>query len=556
MIAFWLTALAMAVAAVAALALPLLRRRVRSADDDEAVLSVYRERDAELAREHERGNIDASELAEAREELERELLQAADDGERRPRASGRGRYPATLATIAVAVPLTAALVYGVTGRPDLVGRGADTGLSPAQIERFRNMGPEQRIRRLEPLVADNPGATRGLVLLAQAYRATGRYGDAVDAYARVRASAAEDDPWLLARQAEALLLANGRRFTASVERLVQRSLELDGDNPLALMLSGHAALARGDNRRAIEQWQRLADDMPADSDNRDMIERLIARARNGTSGAAGADMPDGGSAGDGAAGVGVRVRIADTLADAAPGDTPVFVFARAAGADGGGPPLAVARTTVGELPARIRLSDADAMTSSARLSRSERVRVTARASLSGGASPRAGDLEGSSDPVTIGPDAAVEVTIDRRIGADGNANERASAAGDASGDSDRDGAPGIEVAIRLVPSLAEAAPSDTPVFVFARAAGDGGGGPPLAVARTSVGALPTRIRLTDADAMTSAKRLSQAERVRVTARASLSGGVVPQSGDLEGSSEPVAVAPGTRTEIAIDRRIP
>lgn len=50
--------------------------------------------------------------------------------------------------------------------------------------------------------------------------------------------------------------------------------------------------------------------------------------------------------------------------------------------------------------------------------------------------------------------------------------------------------------------------------------------------------------------------LSQADRVRVTARASLEGGVMPQSGDLQGESDAIDVGPDARATVMIDKRIP
>ncbi|WP_070987675.1 c-type cytochrome biogenesis protein CcmI [Halofilum ochraceum] len=420
MTAFILIALIMTVLAIGAVAWPLRARRVSGRRDDESGLDVYRERDAELVREYERGNLNDAEFAEAREELERELLAVAPERNARGATMGHDRSWPTLLGVATTVPVVAVAVYMATGSPGLTDGGESGGLSPAQVERFRSMGPERRIAELEPVVERQPQATRAWILLAQAYRATERYGDAVSAYARVQ-SQGEPDPWLMARQAEALLLANGRRFTSSVERLVQRALDLDERNPLALMLAGHAAMARGDDAQAVSYWRRLAEDMPADSENRAMLERLIAEARGGDRGAGEPSMasaPSGSNAekadDGGDAAVTVRVSLAPSLADAAPAGTTVFIFARPADANGGAP-LAVQRTTVDALPVEITLTDAQAMTPNQTLSQANQVRVTARASLQGGVMAQSGDLQGESGTVEIGPDARATVTIDQRI---------------------------------------------------------------------------------------------------------------------------------------------
>ena len=77
-------------------------------------------------------------------------------------------------------------------------------------------------------------------------------------------------------------------------------------------------------------------------------------------------------------------------------------------------PLAVARTTVRDLPYRFQLDDTMAMSPSMRLSSFARVVVGARVSKSGNATPQSGDLQGASAPVAN--DAAeVRVVIDRVV---------------------------------------------------------------------------------------------------------------------------------------------
>ena len=95
-------------------------------------------------------------------------------------------------------------------------------------------------------------------------------------------------------------------------------------------------------------------------------------------------------------GVTVDVSIAETVAPA----TPVFVIARAAPRPA--PPVAVRRLTAGDLPARVTLTAADAMLPAAKLSALVEVEVVARASLSGAAGARPGDLESASARVRVG----------------------------------------------------------------------------------------------------------------------------------------------------------
>jgi cytochrome c-type biogenesis protein CcmH len=92
--------------------------------------------------------------------------------------------------------------------------------------------------------------------------------------------------------------------------------------------------------------------------------------------------------------------------------------------------------------------------------------------------------------------------------------------------------------VKLAPALAgKAAPDDT-VFVYARAAQ--GSRMPLAILRKQVKDLPLSFTLDDSMAMSPAARLSSAQQVVVSARISKRGEAMPQPGDLQGQSSPVA----------------
>ena len=111
------------------------------------------------------------------------------------------------------------------------------------------------------------------------------------------------------------------------------------------------------------------------------------------------------------------------------------------------------------------------------------------------------------------------------------------------------GADSVSGTVTLAPTLAgKAAPTDT-VFIFARAAE--GARMPLAILRKQVKDLPLNFKLDDSMAMSPSAKLSSAARVVVGARISKGGGALPQPGDLQGFSPPVAGgATGLKVEIS------
>ena len=111
----------------------------------------------------------------------------------------------------------------------------------------------------------------------------------------------------------------------------------------------------------------------------------------------------------------------------------------------------------------------------------------------------------------------------------------------------------IRGTVTVAPSLAgKGTPNDT-LFVFAREMN----GPPMPVAivRASKKDLPFTFQLDDSTSPMPSRKLSSAGPVVIVARLSKSGQAVPQSGDLEGTSQPVQ-AGGDGISVVIDRERP
>lgn len=107
--------------------------------------------------------------------------------------------------------------------------------------------------------------------------------------------------------------------------------------------------------------------------------------------------------------------------------------------------------------------------------------------------------------------------------------------------------------VSLAPELRAKVSADDTVFIFAKALQ----GPPmpLAVQRAKVSDLPMDFELDDSMAMSPQMTLSRFPQVVIMARVSHSGNAMPQSGDLQGSSAPVAVG-SKAPEVRIDQVIP
>ena len=390
---FWLVAVALVAATVAALVWPLLRARGPRSDasEDSATTGVYRDQKRQLDAEVAVGAITAEEHDVALRELSGRLAQELQAGEQAaaPASPARSAYVAAL-VVAAALPVTALALYAAFGNPDAmrVAASADAR-APMSHEQIESM-----VERLAVRMKEKPDDPTGWRLLARAYSAMGRYDDAVAAFTQAAIRGTEDAA-LLADWADALAMKN-QSLQGEPSRLVARALALDPNHPKALALAASGAMDRHDYDAAIAQWKKLKAQFPQDGAEAKEIDAMIAEAGVAKSGASATAA----GASDAAAAITGSVSLDPKLRGRATASDTLFIYARAV--QGPRMPLAIVRTTAGEWPRAFRLDDSMGMTPAAKLSNANEVVVEARVSKTGNATPSPGDLLGSSAAVKPG----------------------------------------------------------------------------------------------------------------------------------------------------------
>ena len=113
------------------------------------------------------------------------------------------------------------------------------------------------------------------------------------------------------------------------------------------------------------------------------------------------------------AGLKLKVSLNPALLQDLSPESAVFVFVRAV--DNPGPPLAVLRKTVAELPFEIALNDSHAMMPNRTISSAENVIVGVRISLSGNPERQPGDYEQLSDSIPADFSKTLELVISDKI---------------------------------------------------------------------------------------------------------------------------------------------
>ena len=314
--------------------------------------------------------------------------------------------------LALLLPAAAVAIYLQVGRPDALAMPAELLAAAATPA---DHGPSEAdlpamVERLAQRLRAQPGDVDGWHMLARSYSAMNRHADAAKAYAHL-ATLLPQDAGVLADYADALATAREGALAGEPERLVERALAIDPQQPKALALSGSAAFARGDFARAERQWQAVLPLVPQDSEFARSTQAGIAEARarqehRATPAAAPA------AAASAAGRIAGTIRLAAGVAAPPPGHT-LFIYARAA--DGSPMPLAAIRRQAGTLPVQFVLDDSHALAPGTRLSEAGRLVVGARISASGSATPQAGDLEGRAAAVTPGS-SGVEIALAPRGG--------------------------------------------------------------------------------------------------------------------------------------------
>ncbi len=406
---FWILASLMTALALAFVLVPLLRARVPagpSARDANiaALRAQRREIDADVAN----GTLAASARDEALAELvDRAEADLAASGEATAVAAKKPWASATI--VAVALPAIAFGTYLTLGAPAALDARVAVPAAAAPDE-------AQILAMVENLalkVRERPDDAQGYALLARSMGALGRFKESAEAYEHL-AKIVPNDAQVLADYADALGMAQGRTLAGKPFELARAALAIDPRHRKALALAGTASMDARDFPAALGYWRALAAELPAGSDDETQVRAIIeeVRAKAAASGKA-APPPKAlaqAAAPANAQSVSGTVSVAPTLAAKVNAGDTLFIFARAEG--GARMPLAVLRATAGEVPKRFALDDTMAMTPAAKISGAQAVRVEARISRSGNATPQPGDLVGTSPVVKPGA-RDVGIVIDK-----------------------------------------------------------------------------------------------------------------------------------------------
>lgn len=366
--------------------------------------AIYRDQFDRLARDRDENMLTQVDYAQAKEELQRRVLEDASE----PEAAVTLATPRkTLVLVGLLIPAMAIGLYWHLGSPAALDPASVA--QPVQAAGQHHTTPQEIERLVAGLVKkleQDPGNLQGWSMLARTYKMLGRNAEAEQAFERA-GSYLDNDAQLLASYADlAAANANGN-FAGKPNQLIAKALKVDPDNPMALWLAGTAAFRSSDFGTAIRVWERLLAKLDPQAEDTQMLQGAIedAYARMGKPvpdklGARTPPSPTGeetkAQAGASVSGVvdldkALKGRVAETDA--------VLVIARIPGMR---MPAAVLRARAADLPISFTLDDSLSMSPQARLSNASQVEVEARISKSGMAQPEPGDLISAVQTVRVG----------------------------------------------------------------------------------------------------------------------------------------------------------
>ena len=275
---FWTVAAILTALSVAVVIYPLTRkaRKLESADDYD--LTIYKSQLAEIEQDVKRGLIDVSEAEAARAEVARRVLaaqSAIDEQTPKPKSKKgkkggeakkvEGAISSTNVRIAgvvalMLIPFVTVGLYFTLGSPNLQSQPLAGRLSkPPEQQSMTELVASTELR-----LKNNPDDLVGWKRLAPIYMSIRRPDKAIEALHQVLRLEGETVA-TLSDIGEAMVVREAGIVSESAFRLFKRANGLDAQAPKPRFFLAIGLGQQGKEQEAIETWQSMINDFPADA---------------------------------------------------------------------------------------------------------------------------------------------------------------------------------------------------------------------------------------------------------------------------------------------------
>ena len=344
--------------------------------------AIYREELDKLEADRLVGTVDSHSYEQTHAEMRQRLFQDTDEADD---LAVLGSPKKTIIGICLFVAILSAGFYFYLGdAAQIAEQSTEKPMTQESVEKM--------VEEFAAKMDKEPDNLKGWAMLARSYRILGRNTEAANAYARA-GSFVDSDPQLLADYADVLAANANGNFAGKPQQLINKALAQDPNNLLALWLSGTAAFNAQNYKAAVQSWEKLAKQLPPETDEARAIASSIAEARS-KGGLAPASTPVISNQG-----VSGQVEIVPELKSKIKAGDVLMVIARKPGER---MPVTVLKTAVTAFPMSFVLNDALAMSPNALISQMPEVSVEVRISKTGMAMPEPGDLISMPQTIKVG----------------------------------------------------------------------------------------------------------------------------------------------------------
>jgi len=375
--------------------LPFYSARYRKQNDhgssiaEQANIDVFRDQQRQYQQQLERGEISVEQQAQMVAEAEQLLLSNT------AAVQQQADLNVSLSNMAQGFWLLPVLIVVISlaslGLYRSLGSGVDQQIAETLAERIVNQQSQvtpELIARIEERVQQRPDNLYYWTILAEdavagskMLAASGYFAEAL----RVQ----PNEPYLLGQYAQALFFVDANRFSDRVIAALDQAYGADSQNQTVLGLKGIQAFQEADYQRAISYWQGAARGLNPAGDSWKALQSGIQQALQ-----LAGEMPIETPADTDGVAVTINLSIAPSIQF-----TPdQLVFVAIIDADGPPMPLAARKLVARQLPLEFVLDHRDALMAGRGLA-DKNIRVVARLSSTGSATPQLGDWQVISDVV-------------------------------------------------------------------------------------------------------------------------------------------------------------
>ncbi len=400
MIQFGFFAALMLLVALCLILIPLLlTQELEFKGDDQANIELAKKKLKDLEDDLAAGLIQQDAFEQAKREIELGLYRDLD-GKQSARVSAKnGRWLAI--PLLFALPLVSLALYTVLGDLRVFDKEALRAViapeSRESTHSTKSAEIQAMVDKLAAKMEKEPNDVNGWLMLSRSYKVLERFQEAADAMRKAYALAG-DKPDVLLQLADALAMANGGTLKGEPATLVEKALKIEPANQMGLWLMGMVYAENDQFQQAVDSWQTLLKDYSPEQSGYQEVVGLIneANARLGKPPiqAATPKSETGPAPAAKAAGRSVKVKVTldDSFKDKIKPEDTLFIYAQAA--SGPKAPLAIVKHQAKELPMEVTLDDSLAMMPSMTISTVDHIKITARVSAAGGATPQSGEPYG------------------------------------------------------------------------------------------------------------------------------------------------------------------